>query len=120
MHTQQNDAYSGCLLQDLRGRIDSVQVGHGDVHDYHLRLQRFCGGDRLATIGGLPHDLEVIDLCQLQTDPPAYDAVIIRHQDPYLFHYATPCEIGSSNVSFVPLPLPVTILTRPPSSSTRS
>jgi len=52
MHAKENQLGSWERLPDLSGGIDSVQNGHTDVENYHIRNQ---------TEGGLKQGFAVID-----------------------------------------------------------
>src|SRR5579884_1280907 len=111
VHAEDDDLYVGSPPQDLSRRVDSVQLGHGDVqHDYG-RAELFSQRRRLHPIGRLAHDLDVLLSFEQRLQAGSDDVVIVRNQDGYF--QASPLAIGSSQRSSVPRPGVETNCTRP-------
>jgi hypothetical protein len=74
-------------------RLDAVDLGHPDVHDDHVGPQLERQVDRLAAVGGLPHDLEVVLGAQHRLEPAAGQRVVVG--DDQFDHADASSSIGS-------------------------
>src|SRR5579872_31804 len=66
---------------DSTGSLQTVQLGHADIHDYDLRLHLFSKSNRFASGLGLPTDLPARPRREKLFQPTADDIVIVYYQD---------------------------------------
>ena len=81
-HTRQRDHLDvGKLLLDLTDGRDTVQDGHDQVHQDDVRLERTGLVDRVAAVGRLADDLEVVVQSEEHAQPLTDDRVVVGEQD---------------------------------------
>ena len=59
MHAEGEHAGARGGCNQSTGRLDAVQLRHGDVHQHHVGLKFFAGFDGFPAVGGLADDLHV-------------------------------------------------------------
>ena len=67
------------LGEDLPGRLDTVELGHADVHEHHVRFELVCEAHRLDAVSRLAHDLKPGALEQL-AEVEADDGLVLANQ----------------------------------------
>ena len=82
MHGEHHDSRPGALFLDLLRRLESVHVGHADVHEDDVG--QFAPGvlDRLPPGTRFAHDLEVVGLREHRGDPLPNELVIVDEEHP--------------------------------------
>jgi hypothetical protein len=70
VHAQHNDADVGIALDDLRRRVDAVELGHSDIHDNNVGRELFGEADGFAAIGGFADDFD--SRVGLEQEPKAF------------------------------------------------
>src|SRR5918996_1113478 len=103
--------------REPRGALDAVHLGHGDVHEDHVRPQLACPLDRLGAVARLADDLKVV--LRLQEEPEAGpdELLVIDQQQPDA-HLSPP--IGSRAATRKPPPTRRPVSSCPPRRATRS
>jgi hypothetical protein len=59
IHAQIDDLHVRHRVMDPLSSIESVQAGHGNVHEHDVRMKSFGGLDQLATIADNGDDVEI-------------------------------------------------------------
>ena len=78
--TQDHHARSGILRQDPAQGLLAVALGHHQVHQHHVRLQRLVLADRLMAVAGLAHHVEAA-IVELAGRQHAQGARVIAKQN---------------------------------------
>jgi hypothetical protein len=50
--------------QNLTRRLQTIEVGHPDVHEHHVGLVLRCQSDSLQAVSRLAHDLDIAGTLQ--------------------------------------------------------
>ncbi len=82
---EHQDPDLGMGRRDPAGGLDAVHLGHHQVHEHHVRLQRTGLLHRFQAILGLSHDLDVPFGGQQHGQSLAHDVMVIGDQDPDRF-----------------------------------
>ena len=101
-------------MQERRHDVEPALVGHDDVHQDHVGLQRTRLKDRVARVARLTDRLEVVLGVDQQLQAGAKDGVVVDDQ------HADAHASGTSATSVAPAPSPDSICSRPSSRPTRS
>src|SRR5688572_13776605 len=80
VHRQPDHPAGWPLLHEQPGGVDAVQLGHGNVHDDHVRAQLERELDTLTTVLGLPDHAEA-GLLQDCPEAVAHQTVVVTKQD---------------------------------------
>src|SRR5918995_251984 len=130
LHADDEDAYVGAGVQDRTGRLDAVDPGHTEVHQDHVRLERFGEREGLPPVARLAYYLEVGRGEEQGTQPVTEVGMVIGDELPDLLQgYVPPCKPdwslasiaqGKSAVTLVPPEATASMLHEPPSSSALS
>ena len=86
MHAEHDHENIWIGLRDLKGGFDAVEIGHADVHDDYVGLERFCKRDGFAAVAGLADDGEIGLLLDEQTETAADELVIIGEKNANFSH----------------------------------
>ena len=79
MHRENQYLSAGGVLQNLAGGLQAVHIGHGDVHDHHVRLQTGGGSHRFAARGCFAAHLPLRPCVLYDSgDAPPYNVMIIH------------------------------------------
>ena len=84
MDRQRDHLDLGKSLLDCVSGLQSVDAGHGQVHQHYVRFELLHQRDGLAAIGRLGDDLHVGLIVQEEPDALADDGVVFSYEDPYL------------------------------------
>ena len=71
----------GALLVDLARRLDAVHVGELDVEEDDVGPELLDQPERLAAVGGLGDDLDVLLVLEKVFDPFAEQRLVVRDDD---------------------------------------
>ena len=80
VHGQEDDPGPGARPEDLAGCVGTVQLGHGEVEDGHVRAFGLGKPNGLLAIRGFTRDLEPLSL-QKNPETLANDLVVVRKDD---------------------------------------
>src|SRR6185369_10877210 len=123
MHGQGDYLGPGKSGNDLTGRLDAVQIGHGNIHNHHVRRQFQGGPDRVSAVVGLGDHFDIELFLDKAAQPVTDDFVIVGDNDPDA-HGEAPSLTASCNcaarVTRVPQPGVDSTVISPPRWSTRS
>ena len=89
-HRQHEHADVRALGDDLARRLDAVELGHVQIHDDDVGLQRLGGGDRLGAGRRLAHDLRLAERREQRAEPSAEDRMVVGDEDANAFHGLLP------------------------------
>src|SRR6478672_1323339 len=103
--------------QDPR-RLDAVQPGHPHVHQDDVRPQATGLLDRIESIGGLPHELDVLFGPQRHLERRAHERLIVGDED--ADRHGNSSSVGRVADTRYPPPETGPALSSPPKSATRS
>ncbi len=81
MHRQDQDPGVRIRLRYLLCRFKTIELRHGYIHDYGIRLQLLAQPQRFPTVLGFAADFPVVLRFQDSTDTLPHDFVIIDNQD---------------------------------------
>src|SRR4051812_41797485 len=80
---EQQDLRAGAVSADCAEHLEAVQPGHPDVEEGDVGLQLADGLERVATVAGLPHQLEVGALADRPHDAVPIDGMVVGHEYPH-------------------------------------
>jgi hypothetical protein len=80
-HGQDQHGGVGAGGDDPAGRVDTVQLGHVQVHDDHIREVGRGQRDRLLAASGLPDHLQAVTGGQQPPEPVTKQRVIVGNQN---------------------------------------
>src|ERR671919_1010542 len=106
-----------CAARQLRCRLDSIHVGHADVHQDDVGSQLAHAVDRLPAVGSLADDLEPGLRVEEQSEAGAHELLVV--DDQHADAHASP-PTGSRAATRKPPPARRPASSSPPSSATRS
>ena len=81
VHGQDEDARLRPGAGKLPGGLQASQPGHGDVEDGQIGLVGAGGFDGFGPVAGFGDNAEVGFALKDETDPPAYQNVVVSQQD---------------------------------------
>ena len=79
-HEDARAARLGIRACELSRRLHPVHDRHPDVHDDHVGSRPRSRGDRLAAVGGLPDDLDVLLAGQHHAEAGAHQLLVVDEQ----------------------------------------
>ncbi len=82
----------GASSCDLIRRACSPHFRHGQIHQHHLRAQRFRALDRFQAVAGAADDLQPVDLAEMAHRRVDEALVVIDQQDRELVHVQHPFQ----------------------------
>ena len=91
VHGQHQDPHFRICLENLRGRIQAIQLGHANVEDHDLRTKRSGFLNGFPSVTGLTHYLPIRLRFQKSAQAPTHDRVIVRDQNRNCLHAAPSC-----------------------------
>jgi hypothetical protein len=62
MHSQEDQVGPRAQSLDFSGSPHSIQLGHDQIEDRHVRIEGLSEGDRLLSVGGFTNDIEPFTL----------------------------------------------------------
>src|SRR5699024_10021731 len=66
---------------ELGGRLESVEVGHPDVHQHDVDVAGVDGGERVLSVAGLDDDRDVLGAAEDHGEPGTHEGVVIDDRD---------------------------------------
>jgi hypothetical protein len=81
MHAQHDDADVGIAFYDLGSGVDTVELGHRNVHDDYVGRKLLCEADGLAAIAGFADDFDGGVGLKQKLKAFANDSMIIGNED---------------------------------------
>ena len=115
---QHQDAHAGWLRRDLPCGFDAIHLGHHQVHQDHVGVQRLSLGDGLGSVARLADHLDVALGREQRADAFADDGVVVNNHNSN--GGSGSCCLLISTLSRVPtLQLPIPSFPGPARSSTR-
>ena len=113
LHREHEDPRLRRSLQDLRRCVEPAPARHDDVEEHDIRLVEARLAHGFLGVAGLVLDADVLLGLEQQTQAGADERVVVDDQD-------TDHGSGTSATNVVPAPGRDSIVSRPPSSATRS
>src|SRR5258708_37321767 len=81
MHAEHDDSDVGIALDDLRGCVDAVKLGHGDIHYYDVWRKLLRHADSFPAIGCLTHHFDGGIGLQQESQTLANNAMVVDNED---------------------------------------